>query len=70
MFSLYDAALFLGIFRGWGPRRVYDPHSGTGTGDSLSPRAFTGTVLSVNLWAEIKMGLKQKMRKACKSAPA
>ena len=43
MFSLYDAALFLGIFRGWGPRRVYDPHSGTGTGTNCPPLA--GTVM-------------------------
>ena len=27
-------------------------------------------VIAINLWAEIKMGLKRKMRKACKSAPA
>ena len=35
--------LLMGIFRGRGPHRVCNPHSGTGTGDSMSPRAFTGT---------------------------
>ena len=27
-------------------------------------------VFRVNLWAESKLGLKQKIKKACKSAPA
>ena len=34
------------------------------------PKAGGMCYRKVNLWAESKLGLKQKVKKACKSAPA
>ena len=41
-----------------------------GFGTIIAKTRGACVIARVNLWAESKMGLKQKIKKACKSAPA